>query len=57
MTYQEIAEKLHELKVKQGKHFQKKKEQRNAEELSAIRTEMNELKGQARTMLKQKRQA
>jgi ribosomal protein L29 len=50
MTKSEIESKLAELKGKQASVFKMKKENRNTEELSAIRKEMNDLKTQAKAM-------
>ncbi len=47
MNVKEIESKILELKGKQSAHFSKKKDQRNAAELEAVRTELNDLKKQA----------
>jgi hypothetical protein len=50
MNKKELEGKLLDLKAKQAAHFKKKKAERNAEELTAIRQEMNDLKQQARAL-------
>ncbi|TAE00614.1 MAG: hypothetical protein EAZ97_05430 [Bacteroidetes bacterium] len=44
---QELEKKISVLKGKQSDHFKKKKADRNVEELTAVREEMNALKKQA----------
>lgn len=48
MNKLEIEQKIVVLKGKQSDHFKKKKADRNAEELVAIREELNGLKAQVR---------
>lgn len=47
MEKKDIESKIRELKGKQSEFFQKKKADRNPEEINAIREEMNGLKDQA----------
>lgn len=54
MNKSELEGKLKELKGKQSAHFQKKKADRNAAELTAARTEMNQLKKQVTALYKGK---
>lgn len=50
MTTQELEAKIVALKGKQSDHFKKKKADRNSEELTAVRTELNELKKEAKAI-------
>lgn len=52
----EIEQKLAELKGKQAAHFQKKKADRDADALSAIRDQMNELKAEVRKLYRPERE-
>ena len=47
MDKKELESKIKELKGKQSDHFKKKKADRNPEELTAIRAELNDLKAKA----------
>lgn len=52
MNIQEIEKRISELLGKQSDHFKKKKADRNATELEAVRTELNDLKKQATELYK-----
>jgi hypothetical protein len=54
MDKKELESKIVELKGKQSAHFQKKKADRNPEELVAVRAELNELKAKAKAIYKGK---
>jgi len=54
MNKLEIEQKIVVLKGKQSAHFSKKKAERNAEELQAIREELNALKAQVRVAYRTK---
>jgi hypothetical protein len=55
MNIAEIEGKLNSLKVQQAEQFKKKKADRDASALSAIREEMNKLKEEATATYKSKR--
>ncbi|MDW7693420.1 hypothetical protein R9C00_01600 [Flammeovirgaceae bacterium SG7u.111] len=55
MTKLEIENKLKELKAQQSDVFKKKKADRDADALAAIRKELNELKAQAKELSKVKK--
>ncbi len=55
MNIAEIESKLKSLKIQQAEQFKKKKSERNAETLSAIREEMNKLKEEATAIYKGKK--
>ena len=50
MAIKDIESKLKELKGKQSDFFKKKKAERNVDEISAIRDEINELKEKAKAV-------
>ncbi len=52
MSQQELEAKIRELKGKQSDYFKKKKEDRNAEEIAAVREELNGLKAEAKKNLR-----
>ena len=55
MNTAEIESKLHDLKVKQADIMKKKKADRDNATLTAIREEMNKLKGDATALYKGKK--
>lgn len=52
MNKLEIEQKISELKGKQSAYFSKKKADRDAAEIEAIRTELNELKAKVTALYK-----
>lgn len=57
MNKKEIESKIVELKGKQSDYFKKKKAERNADEIAAVREELNGLKKQARELSRGKKTA
>ena len=55
MDITEIQNKLVELKASQGDFFKKKKGERDADALQAVRNELNELKKKAAEIYKENR--
>lgn len=54
MNIAEIESKLHDLKAQQAEMMKKKKADRNNASLTAIREEMNKLKGEASALYSKK---
>ncbi len=54
MKIQEAENRIKELKTAQSEFFKKKKDQRNAEELTVVREEMNALKEKLRAFYRGK---